>query len=407
MTLADHLDLRNLPLGTTPGGVNFSLKALHPSEHTIKTARVPSGNRMSVALACDMVETIPIATANSSMRIILSPNPLIPAAVQIQDGATNVHWNFYNSAFGGSANQRVDPGEMKTHMMNMLTGVESYRITSQSATVELIAPALSDQGTITAGQYTITPQTCECYTIDAAALHYYPDTWLYSLEDLKSSELTTGTKAYTAKARDGVYMPLHLTDVEHFQNMHDLVIYEDKARDPASYLVYNTVVDAEDFVVFPFNIDNTGFTPENMCPLPKMCGNNFGLIYVDGMAANVAVRIRVRQVVEITCVPGTVYSPLVEVALPPDPTAIKMYYEISSRMADAYPASYNDLGKLKDLIQSIGKKVLPYVEPALDVLSKLPGPVGAVASTVKQVAPVAKTIIRPLVKKKQSTASKK
>lgn len=395
VSLADKLRLAELPLATTPGGKNFTMKALHPSEHTIKSARVPGGNKMSVALCCDMVQTIPLSAANDTLKVVVSPNIVVPCSVEVvhQNGSGSFG-NFYNAAFGGS--YLVNPTYTDTFaQLNRMIGlISEYRITSQSVTCELIAPSLSDQGTITAAQYDIPPQTVQIswYDTNTGDFNYHPDLYMYP-EQQSGSTLVLGSSAYTAKARDGVYLPLKLTKFK-WMNFTDRCIMQSM---PVSFLASNTYTQAHTTALeFPYYENRTSVPSGVALPsVPKCCGNNFGIIDITGTAANVSVRIRVRQVVEITARPSTTYAPLLEVALPPDETAMRMYQEISSKMADGYPASYNDLGKLGDIIRGIGKKVLPFVDPALNLLSNVPGPVGAIASGAKVVKNVAQKIIGP------------
>lgn len=392
VTLADKLKLNELPLATTPGGKSFVLKALHPSEHTIKTTRVPGGNLSSVALCADMVETIPVTAANSSVFVSLAPSIVVPAAVSIfTPGSGTSFADFYNPAFGGSF--VASPGIANTNavMANMIGKISRYRITSQSATVELIAPALSDQGTITAAQYNIPPLTIQpSWVITQSGgseaiemrhdVHVYPD-------PVATSAMLLGTSAYTSKAREGCYMPLKLTDFN-WQDMNDPVqIMEVTTGDiwtSASILSPSSSVD------FPYHENRNSLTTQAQVPLvPRLCGSGFGRIVVAGLAKDVAVRIRVRQVVEINCLPSTTYAPMLELALPPDPTSLAMYNEISTKMADAYPASYNDLGMLARTIMSLAREVLPYVDPVLDAAAKQGGVVGKIGQGLKKVKNVA------------------
>lgn len=395
VSLADHLDLRNLPLATTPGGTNFAMKALHPSEHTIKSARVPGGNRMSVALCCDMIETIPLADPSLRMEIVQMPSILTPASVHVMNPATGAsvfNANFYNAAFAGTYVRNPNAADTQAILNNMKGKIEEFRITSQSITAELIAPALSDQGTVLSAQYTLAPRTTQIsdYTSESNRQVYdiAPDVIVYGRPVLPSQSVL-GSSAYSSKAREGVYQPLKLTKLK-WHSFNDWAVYYG-VQD--SSLLSGDVINTFSTVSqdFPYSENRTGVTRFSSLVVPKFCGHNFGITIFEGMAADVAVRIRVRQVVEITAKPGTTYAPLLEVALPPDPTALRMYSEISARMADGYPASYNDLGKLKDLILGIGKKVLPYVEPALNFVSKLPGPVGTVASVASSVMPQLKS----------------
>lgn len=344
---------------------------------------------MSVALCCDMVETINITDANSMITVHLVPSIVAPATVFV-DGTSHYSGVFYNSAFGGAFQATATSANTFNLTSRLLTSIQNYRVTSQSATVELIAPSLSDQGTITAAQYRFAPRTCAgaIFAGENSTVTQFPD--LITIPSpIGGSQMVLGTSAYTSKARDGCYMPLKLTNFK-WHSINDRAVYFDVV-DMAS-TQYPETKNLLNNVAFPIS-ERRGSATWDTAAIPKLCGNGFGKILMSGVAANTAVRIRVRQVVEITATPGTTYAPLLESALPPDETSMKMYFEVSSRMADAYPASYNDLGTLFEKIKSIGKAVLPFVEPALNVLSAVPGPVGAIASGVKTVAPVVKSVV--------------
>lgn len=417
-SLADHLDLKNLPLATTPGGRIFCEKALHPSNHEIKSARVPGGNNLSVALCSDQVTTIPITSAGAEAGFTMTANPIIPLVLELNDGGVISYYQFQNAAFAGSVVKNPNVASLTTVLGNFLDSVEKYRITSQSVTVELIAPSLSDQGTITAAQWRNPPQTIQpSYFYDenriAPTANANPvnvwlkkncDVYLYE-PPVAPASLVLGTQAYTAKAREGVYMPLKL-DKFKWKHVNDTMIpiSVQKCLNTASS------VSVPAFGEFPYHVGNSAIGSfEKMIAIPKPCGSVMGQIAFDGMAANVALRVRVRQVVEITCRPSSHYSPLLEVPLPPDDTALKMYFEVSAKMKDAYPASYNDLGKLKAIISKIASAVGPYVEPALSILGKAGlGPVSMLANAAGAVVPVVKGV-RALAKsaKKEKKAKSK
>lgn len=408
-TLAEHLDLKNLPLATTPGGRNFAMKALHPSDHEIKSTRVPGGNCLSVALCSDQVTTIPLASANSQVEINLIPNIIEPCSMVVQDGALLKDYAFFNAAFGGSVVENPSNSDLNAICGSVAKAVEKYRITSQSVTVELIAPSLSDQGTITAAQYNMPPRTESMGTFMQDVTSGFnnkfivvPDVYLYERPVL-SNQMVLGTQAYTAKAREGTYMPLKLTTFK-WRNVNDPMIPFSSSRELATRTFEDYSLN--DNSGWPFHISRAGITNvQDIYPLPKCCGHNFGFISVEGCAANVALRVRVRQTVEIGCRPSSTFAPLLEVALPPDETCLKMYFEVSSRMADAYPASYNDLGKLKSFIMGIAKKIGPYVEPVLNSLSLVPGPVGAIASGAKAAVPLFRSGVELVRSTRKAVAS--
>lgn len=405
VSLADRLRLSELPLATTAGGKAFALKALHPSEHTIKSARVPGGNSMSVALCCDMVQTVPLTDDNLAVFINLIPSILTPCSINYNDSGGSSHaWTFVNNAFGGQVFANMTTTDLQSVIAALGSRIENYRVTSQSATVELIAPSLTDQGTITAAQFRLAPRTTELsfFSQGGNAITFQPDCIEYP-EPPVSSELVLGTSAYTAKAREGVYMPLKLTKFK-WQHFADRAIYVN-APNPI-VLPYGTSHSLTTPLFFPYAELRGSTTVYNDCAVPKFCGNNFGRIVVAGCSKNTSLRVRVRQVVEITARPSTTYAPLLEVALPPDETSMKMYYEVSSRMADAYPASYNDLGTLWEKIKGIAKSVLPYVDPALDIASKIPV-IGGVAQAAKVALPAVKGVVSAVSAAKKSVQDAK
>lgn len=395
VTLADHLNLKELPLATTPGGTAFALKCLHPSEHTIKAARCPSGNANSVALCADAIHTIPSTAANAQLLVVQTQNVLCPCAVYYTSGGVTQYWDFFNSAFGGYVVANPTAAQITTFMRNNMVGhIERYRINAQSVTIELIAPALSDQGTITACQYESSPMTSTRLYQDTATSYYVGPDVTYMNTPPDPSTWLLGTASYTAKAREGVYQPLRLNKPGRWHDFNDLTCFFEETATGNGVLYPPEHISLVGNLRFPYCVNRSAVTSFSDIDLsPKLCGTNVGVINMEGMAANVSIRVRVRQVVEITATPGSRYAPLLERPLPPDFTALRMVSEISARMADGYPASYNDIGKLRDIIMGIGKKIAPYVEPALSAISLVPGPIGTVGKVASMAAPVVKQAV--------------
>lgn len=393
VSLADRLRLNELPLATTPGGKQFCLKALHPSEHTVKSARVPGGNENSVAICCDMIHTVPISGANSDVVVTLAPSIVCPACVEVDDSLNpKVFTNMYNAAFAGTAIVGATHTDTQ-NMLNYMNGkISKYRITSESVTVELIAPALADQGTVTAAQFNLPPRTTNFSECQASSTYTWSvDGYMYP-DPPSSAQWLLGTSAYTSKAREGAYLPLRINKFK-WMDFNDTCLMMNV---PQSMFFTNPRWQAPltQNVTFPYHENRTTVTQIADIPAtPKLCGSNFGMVHMAGLAANTAVRVRVRQVVEIVAPPSTTYAPLLEAPLPPDDHAMLMYQEVSARMADAYPASYNDLGKLFGTIKKVASSVMPYVAPALDIAQKAGGPIGAAATAIKGAAPIAKNVV--------------
>lgn len=390
VSLADHLDLRNLPLATTPGGRTFAIKSLHPADSEIKCARGPGGIVPSVAISYDAVDTIPFPVGAVKALFLQTPNPIYPASLVFFD-ATNTyidHYLWQNAAVGGlgllhqpaNATQLLDP------LSQFRINIDKYRVTAQSITCDVIAPAVADQGTILSAQWVDAPATLQpsCFDVTSgnpgtipSKITFMCDWWLYHTLPTADKYLMA-TSAYSSKAREGFYQPLKI-DKFKFVSSDDGVWF---GTDSSEQEVANELPTLLGNYPIWFN----HFDPSHatLKPLLKPSGHIVGGTWIEGTAGNpnVSLRVRVRQNMEVIPVLGKLYAPLAEAPLPPDELCYKMIREISGRMKDGYPASYNDLGKLKDTILKIGKSVLKYADPVLDVMSVIPG-VGPIASGAK------------------------
>lgn len=381
VTLADQMQLRNLPLATTPAGKNFAIKTLHPADHEIKAARAPGGLLPSLAISADLIDTIPFPQGASSCYIVQSPNPAVPLSVVFVDAMDQYvdHYIWTNAALGGSGllHAPLTYQSIMGFWANTQKQVEAYRVTSQSVTVDVIAPMVSDQGTIVSAQFSKTPVTSSPSTVHADNSYtLVADVWAY--DDVASANtLLMGTSAYTSKARDGFYQPLKIGKYK-FVNATDAMM---QLKAPVNKTM---VIDQPlKYGNFPIYFKDIPLTATD-APSPKPTSDVVGVTWIEGTAGypNVSLRLRARQVVEVLPTIGSMYAPMAEAPYPPDELAFKMVREIGARMKDAYPASYNDWGALKDTILKIGKSVLKYADPVLDVIQTIPG-VGNAVSAIR------------------------
>lgn len=392
-TLADHMDLANLPLASTPGGRAFALKALHPADPTLKATRAPGSVLPSVAVACDMVDTIPFPPNATSAAVIQWAHAQFPMCVVFYgaDGNHVEHWVWPNAAIASAAGntstrplRNVTTWSNYTQLYDGLDDhIEGYRVTAQSITCDVIAPAVANQGTIVSAQFEKRPSTKNTsfflFNADQSAVTQVVngcDMWAYnSMPDV--SQLMMGTSAYTAKAEAGFYQPLKINKFK-WVNVNDQMV---PIIDPANDVLL--LKQSLNISNYPIYFGNSALTAASGTILKPSC-HVMGVTFIEGTAGNpqVSLRIRFRQVTEIRPRMGGRYAPLAEAPLPPDELAFKMVCEIGARMKDAYPASYNDVGKLKDTIVKIGRGILKFADPVLDVLGLIPG-VGSIASAGK------------------------
>lgn len=371
VSLADHLSLANLPLATTPGGANFATKALHPADGTIRTTRLPGGNRPTTAIYCDMVETIPMAAGMTTVVYSL-PSPAVPCTV-VQGGAEGGmemgYHAFGNAAFGSRFMSTPTPTFYKVANSLVDTNCECFRVTAQSITVELVAPATANQGTMLSAYVPEKPQKFYAGTVVSPATapdYVTPPSVLFD-HPPQSSKLLLGTNAYTTQAVDGVYAPLKLTKFgfKMTNRPHMCLGMPPGVTDPpVPDFTFNPATNQ----LFPYPGNNYDSDTPLFHPWSSP---GYSKVTISGVADNTSVRIRVRQVCELVPYPGTVFASLVESPLPPDDLALRMYLEVSGKMKDGYPASYNDLDTLRSVVHKIAKGVLPFVDPAVDMLATM------------------------------------
>lgn len=413
ISLADHLDLHNLPMAATAGGKSFAIKALHPAEATIRAVRLPGGNRASTCVTCDMIETIPVADPNLFTTIYSFASPSVPVTYCIgtAEGLMDKTFGaFGNSAFGSAHATSPNAAFYDAATALIAAACEQYRVLAQSVTVELVAPALQNQGTIICSQVTEKPQKFHAGSLQSngyGMLPYdvAPPAVLYDRPPT-SAKMLLGTNAYTSTALEGVYAPLKLSKLRFKTSNRPSICYGaiNGVSVPTKHFSLNAVnIQSFPYPGLDYSADISLFQSWS-CP-------EYTKIVIAGLAAGVALRVRVRQCLEIIPYPGTVYASLVSAPLPPDEISLKMYFEISGKMKDGYPASYNDLGKLRDFVDKAARELLPFVDPALDGLLSISSMIPGAAPFVPLLKPVKNEVVKQLHslaarKKQQKEASK-
>lgn len=366
------------------------MKALHPSDHEIKATRVPGGTDNTLAMAIDQVFTyIP---AGGPLRFVLRPNIVCPLTVE-EDVANNGDYaitaQFLSPALCPNASAgftrvttpAADILSMAGHMIN---SIESARITSESVTINMLAPATANQGACVSAQIPNCPQTI--WTMPATGAHPMGiGTDAVKLEAMEAyavydmlptkAQLLSGTRAYSGQARDGCYVPLRLSDFK----WHRLTNSTLRQRVYANNLHGQTTPINGAVPCAPWNNPTTltnvdlmqtevSTMPLNVLVFGDM-GETASVTHFDGYDQAAAFEVRVRLTIEARVPAGSQYAPLCQAPPLPDDLALRMYPEIAGRMKNAYPASYNDWDKLKSTIKSIGRSILQFSDPLIHLVT--------------------------------------
>jgi len=408
--------------GLTPAGGSWVMKALHPSDVVEGTATIPDETAVPSA-PISFVQTSIIApptqvgTGVWDCRIAFMHHPVVLAHVICSTTTTSspnaptasgsVASTTYDREFL-LLNRQLLPGitgdayEMERDAIDVVAASSDwYRGSYCSATATLTAPTMADQGTVTAVQMPISlvPTNVSIgphqSTVDTTLAHAIitPDIRRDSRFDFSALQGVQG--AYTAAARDGVYMPLKLTPDSYVWRSSDEVFstisYNEAAPSPAcafqhSPADYNagsfTPIQAYENTLSYSSSDNkkdshkdgaytvavksrestdTNYTwataDAHATMLP--CSYNLGYMYFTGLSYQATVTLTVRSGFELQVPTDSPFLTMTRAPAVFDPVAIKLYHAIAQNMLNAYPAEYNQAGLLWEVISSIASTVLP------------------------------------------------
>lgn len=271
----------------------------------------------------------------------------------------------------------------------LIASYQRWRIAYYSATVYYDAPALSDQGSVVAAQFPLEGRMVGGIGwSDEPNLMGYT-TYLigrFTTEDFPSFEkLLTMPNAYSGLAKDGVYLPLRL-DSNHSQwkSEKDSFVDGSGTLDVEGSVCSNATAATRTAGLLYPSVDglwmNTSVHAASGQPIPGMCSGIAGQASFRNLAKVGRLRVVVRAGYECMASPGTAMTPFLAVSPPYDPQAIAAYYQISRELKDAYPASYNDLGKLWEVIKQVARVVAPVVPAPLRMVGSM---VGNLVDTVR------------------------
>lgn len=308
------------------------------------------------------------------------PNLIMQSFAQVLNHDDTVYQqsNFLNSNF-------TPPGVVAPSYVDLMTGwlalgVEAHRLIGMGVTAYQDGPALANQGTLTAAQW------------EVARTKYYPTTHLSVANGAASRRIVRFQNgdyasyassqhmpnAYFGESKDGCYLPLRLS--------HDSQKWVTDAD-----LEYNGGAMVFNGLDIPVGDMPTGFPPYIAARVPGLSlsvpgylsgdmvyrplNGIWGGISARNLSTQTSFAFYVRMTVECRVTPNSMLAPQQSMSPPYDPIALASYFRISRELKDAYPADYNDLGKLWSVIKAAAKVVGP-------VLGAIPGPVGLVGGAI-------------------------
>lgn len=371
-------------LGSTEAGRAFCIKALHPSDPTTDVEGVPdqtSACTTMVNFQQTFVLNTPGAAADTwDGQLYCVPDPTMPMASYTQD-STGVH-----SASAMQPNTTLG-ATLADAIRSWATSFERWRLTYYGVTVYLDAPATANQGSVVACQYPMQALISSASGTPTQAGMAVPThlTVRFATGDTPTYETVMQMpNSYSGQFKDGIYLPLKL-DSNHaaWHNQNDLVF------DGTGFATVNAEnlmmpLDAGATAVgglYPGTLGMNYVTLTDLFDggihyMPTI--SNLGAICFQGISGAANVRVVVRMGYEAMAQPGTAYTSFIKVSPAFDPAAITAYFMISRQLKDAYPAEYNDLGKLWDVIKRAASMISPFlgVLPGGNIIRAVGGFVG-------------------------------
>lgn len=305
------------------------------------------------------------ATGTWSLDGQLIPNPLSFGAASYTDSVGIDVVEFINAQITGVSHS--------DRLTTFLSDMRRWRLAYASVTIYQDGPDLSNQGTVVVCQKPVSPTRFN--VPDFVGLTARQHASYMDQTDLPSYNVSQGMpNAYFGKSRDGVYIPLKLTRTHQtWHSARDLIYQANSATriaytDPLAGGQLNLAVPNPNAVIntYPFlsmndlHLDVATTTPQGTLT-SEFCNDCWADYSFRNMSVATSLSFFFRFGFEVQCTPNSNLAPHLKLSPAEDEAALSTYFAIARELKDGYPADYNDLGKIWDVISSIAKKVSPFL----------------------------------------------
>jgi len=395
-------------VASTELGREWLLKALHPTDPTIGGVGIPDGTATDT-VCLELTTTLTVGPSTLSVvpvtpwgaDVVLTPHQMPGAIIPNGGAAAAASMDVRYPALSG-VNEIADLGK--------LAGLaEAWRLTAQSVTIHLDANSTKDSGTVVAAQQVVKPVIY--FPGMSTSGRIQPPIIMFTDSDKPTyTQLMSLPRAYQSNLREGLYMPLKLSSTaQHWMSYREVVVLSQESA--WSHNAQGGQLAAAQTAAWPFygvtgpirsavNNDITAY------PISNFMGDTWGFISLSGIDPGSSVVFKFRSCIELKVQANSTYAPHLKPAAFPDAHAIDNYFSILRAMPDAYPADYNDAGRIMGVIGKAVRTVAPFLKfvPAVGpTLDKMAGPVSDILTKVGKDA----TEARKQYKAKNPNATKK
>lgn len=316
--------------------------------------------------------------ATWSARFVLKNDPLCPLDIlTVNDSASHAnssHVTVINQCFYTGAPVAVHAlADYNTTLNSFRTACEQYRVTALSVTGYFIGATMTDQGSIIAAQTSDSEQLTSIVEIldpaDSNPRVLAPVLYQITQSIPTYDAMTMGVNPYVSPAKEGFYMPYKMMDPEKWHSADD-VCFMVRTGNAISFTQHPSFGFYSQ--AYPEgNYSGTTYQDARFGPWLRPVDQGIGVTHVRSVARTSSFRITLRVCIEVMTRPDSALASFTEPPALPDDHAIHMYYEIASRLNDAYPARDNSNGTLWQKIKNVAGTIWDTVSPALAAVPQL------------------------------------
>jgi len=293
-------------------------------------------------------------------------------------------------------NNQIDGASHAQKYVEFTNTFSRWRLAYMGVTVYQDGPDLANQGTIVVCQTPVKPivgnvySYCQPNSDTGLVLDDWANVHTMGFQEADFADFnTTQTmpNAYFNNSKYGAYVPLKLSRThQEWKSLSDSVYVNPVSGDGNAVDHYDPHLQIPAATANPDWGTGGSYPFISLRPATKVDATTPGVGHVVGdqtspicndfwaniSAQNLSVQTSysffVRAGYECQCLPGTQLTPHQKLSPPYDPQAVAEYFAIARELKDAYPADYNDLGKILDVIRDA-------VSTVGDVFSSIPHPV--------------------------------
>lgn len=367
-----------MPQGSTPQGSAWLAKTLHPADVNPPWAGIPDGSgEPSVVMEYEAIlriapQAAAVGTWASYVNVL--SDPVQPLSASVFDSAGDTNFGLRNPTL-----YTTSTDTMAMCVARLAALCHAWRMTHQSVTIELDAPALSNQGTVVAAQiptYKVVqnPSWILQAGADTGKLAITSHVVAYDFEPNKPSveQIASKPMAYSGLAKDGIYMVMRQDPDAEFVNtgcVHSIMAQNGGSlsvrgnalptssyANPYPYYGLNLPAAARTVGAFinPAAATSPILSGDYVATMQQPVHGTIGFL---NLSVNAALVVRVRWGVEMLVQANSPLAPTMKACAPRDDLALAVYSRIVDELPDAYPASYNSWDDLTKVLKTIWRNV--------------------------------------------------